>query len=737
MTQIASPHRFDSSVASKIQLGSDILALAVKLATGSPAAKPRKQQSALMRELIASFDDGGRYGAQAPTGSGKSFAYLSAIAASVITEGKKAVVSTETRQLQSQVVAKDLPIIEQAAREIAGRGVSYAVLKGRQNYVCLYALLAELGIHSDNALSLSAINGILQADRINPLNVWLSNHVGNEAWNGATEDIPLGRGISAESLDAITVGSQECLGSKCPFNGDGCYADAAIDAALGADIIVTNHALIAIELVTSAPIVLRRGERKADIVVIDEAHSLESVVRSQESITINPISMGYAIRQVEKADPSIKRDKINRANSAITDFQRALSLASDITVNPSTYHRSNAMFHARLDQSALGLVRALEGIQRSLPDNSLSPPIIKARSRIGGIIGAISTFLEVTEEQQSAVWVEKRNDDTSALMIQSTQLSTHLWSALNERTGDGDEPDSDHSDYGDEYEDEEKHQAAIAAVSATLPEFTARNILGRDQLYDSFTSPFAKAYKQSRLLIPCDPGSLLDGRFDHAAHQEWAASVISELVIANEGSALILSTSASGAQYFYDTLKKALPESLPLVFYRDGSSKAVVENWKSEQKAVLVATRGMMTGVDAPGLTCTLVVIDRVPRAPKSITNELRVESVLKEGSQRYLAEAGIYGGDAAVLLEQAAGRLIRSESDSGMLAVLDPRLCLKQPFSYRQPYLRYYREALGVWGDELNSVKEAVDFLVGRQRSLIKDIEPAKKFLRNRQNNP
>jgi len=701
MPKVATTHQFDSTVAGKIKLGSDILALAVKLATDNPSATPRKQQSVLMRELIASIDENGRYGAQAPTGSGKSFAYLSAIAASVITEGRKAVVSTETRQLQSQVVSKDLPVIDQAAKEVAGRGVSYAVLKGRQNYVCLYALLSELGMQVDRALPLSTINGILQADRTNPLHAWLSSRVGNETWNGAIEDIPVGRSISSESIEAMTVGSQECLGSKCPFSGEGCYADNAINEALEADIIVTNHALIAIELVTSAPIVLRRGERKADIVVIDEAHSLESVVRSQESITINPISIGYALRQAVMAKTSAKRDTIMRAEKAISEFQRALGLASDITVNPSTYHRSNAKFHARLDHVALDLVRALEGVQRGLPDNSLSPPVIKARSRLGGIIGAISSFLEITGEQQSAVWIEERGEGMHTLVIQSIQLSTHLWSALNERTGDGDDKD-------------EPHEASISAVSATLPEFTSRNLLGRDQVYDEFSSPFAKAYAKSRLLIPCDSTSLPNGRFSHSAHQEWAASVISDLVIANDGSALILSTSASGAQYFYETLKRTLPDSLPLVFYKDGSSKAVVEGWKREQKAVLVATRGMMTGVDAPGLTCTLVVIDRVPRSPAGITNELRVESILKMSGKRYLAEANIYGGDAAVLLEQAAGRLIRSDSDSGMLAVLDPRLCPKQPFSYRQPYLKLYREALGVWGDELNNVDDAVDFLSG-----------------------
>jgi len=675
-----------------------------------------------MRQLIASIDENRRYGAQAPTGSGKSFAYLSAIASEVITEGRKAVVSTETRQLQAQVITKDLPVINQAAREVAGRGISYAALKGRQNYICLYALLAELGIQTENALPLSTINGILQANNTNPLHVWLANHVGNGKWNGTIEDIPVGKSISTDDIDSMTVGSRECLGTKCPFNKEGgCYADAAIEAALNADVIVTNHALIAIELVTGAPIVLRRGDRKADIVVIDEAHSLESVVRSQESVLINPVSIGYALRQAVAAQPSIPRDKISGADRAVIEFQKALATSSTINVNPSTYHRSNAKFHSRLDTVTIKLIKALESVQRVLPENSLSPKVIKARTRLSGVVAALNAFLDITEDQQAAVWIEERSENEYVMVIQSIQLSTRLWAALNERTGDAEGKDEEQNNAKEGEEPE--HRAAIAAVSATLPEITARNLLGRNQDYEAFSSPFTLAYQQSKILIPCDTAAMPDGKFNHTIHQEWAASVISDLVIANSGSALILSTSAGGALYFYEELKKSLPSSVPLIFYKDGSSKAVVDEWKSERKAVLVATRGMMTGVDAPGLTCTLVIIDRVPRAPSSITNELRVESLLRSGGKqpsvsRYIAEAGVYGGDASVLLEQAAGRLIRSEGDSGLLAVLDPRLCRKQSFSYRTPYLKYYRSALGSWGEELNSVQEAVAFLESRTNS-------------------
>jgi ATP-dependent DNA helicase DinG len=652
-----------------------------------------------MRQMIASIEERRRYGAQAPTGSGKSFAYLSAIAAHVITDGRKAVVSTETKQLQSQIVSKDLPMVSEAARTVTGRGISFATLKGRQNYICLYALLTQLNVSTETAIEPSTIGAMLQRNMDDPLYAWLASHVGKQGWNGTTEDIPIGKYISQQDIEAITVSSQECLGSKCPFrDAETCYADLALQAVMDADVVVTNHSLLAIEMVTTAPIVLRRGERKADIIVIDEAHSLESVVRSHESVSINPTSILYAIKQATTAGVTLNRAIVNQAERSSIEFQRALAGASTIEVIPSSYHRSNTRFHYALDKRAVELVRDLERVQRCLPEESTNTSIIKARTRLSGIIAALSEFLQVTEEAQTAIWVEERAENTYVLVVQSIQLSTQLYSALNDRTGET--PGGEHC-------------ASIAAVSATLPEITARNILGTDLQYESFSSPFTLAYQASRILIPCDPHSLADGKFNHAVHQEWAASVISDLVIANNGSALILSTSSSGAQYFYQELLKMLPESIPLIFYQDGSSKSVVESWKSDHRSVLVATRGMMTGVDAPGITCSLVIIDRVPRVPTGITNELRVESLIAHSDiSRYLAEARVYGGDAAILLEQAAGRLIRSSNDRGLLAVLDPRLCQKKKFSYRSPYIRYYRDALGTWGGEFTEVSEAVNWL-------------------------
>jgi ATP-dependent DNA helicase DinG len=689
---------FISTILEKIKLGGAILQESVALATGDPNAAPRTQQSAMMRQMIASFEENRRYGAQAPTGSGKSFAYLSAIAAQVITDGRKAVVSTETKQLQSQIASKDLPMVNEAARSVTGRGITFATLKGRQNYVCLHALLTQMGISTDRALDLPTIGAILQRDMSDPLYAWLIAHLGKPEWNGGTEDIPVGKYIPQQAIESITVSSQECLGSKCPFReAEMCYADQAIEAVLEADVVITNHSLLAMELVTRAPIVLRRGDRKADIVVIDEAHSLESVVRSHESTVINPVSILYTIKQATMVD--VKRIRADAERASI-EFQRALATASSIEVVPSSYHRSNVRFHRVLDTKAIALVSALERLQRRLPENTTNIDILKIRARIATIIASLNQFLQVTEEEQSAIWIEERSENNYVLLVQSIQLSTRLYAALDERTND------------------EEETAAIAAVSATLPEIIARNILGPEMQYESFSSPFTVAYEDSRLLIPCDQRSLANGKFNHTIHQEWSASVIADLVTANNGSALVLSTSATGAKFFHDELKKMLPASIPLIFYQDGSSKAVVDAWKSDQHSVLVATRGMMTGVDAPGITCSLVIIDRVPRAPTGITNELRVESLVSQSQlSRYLAEARVYGGDASILLEQAAGRLIRSSNDRGLLAILDPRLCQGQKFSYRPPYMRYYRDALGSWGGEFSSVSDAVDWLADRSR--------------------
>jgi len=174
-------------------------------------------------------------------------------------------------------------------------------------------------------------------------------------------------------------------------------------------------------------------------------------------------------------------------------------------------------------------------------------------------------------------------------------------------------------------------------------------------------------------------------------------------------------SSAKGAQECVKELKQRLT-GITVHFYRDSSSRAIVDRWKKDTGSVLVATRGMMTGVDAPGETCSLVIVDRVPRAYKSIVNEMRVHALMQRDLDNYVATALVYGADAQILLEQAAGRLVRSESDRGLLAILDPRLNQLSECAYRPPYSSMYREAIGRWGTNINDLDDAIMFIKERK---------------------
>lgn len=145
--------------------------------------------------------------------------------------------------------------------------------------------------------------------------------------------------------------------------------------------------------------------------------------------------------------------------------------------------------------------------------------------------------------------------------------------------------------------------------------------------------------------------------------------------------------------------------------------EAAVAQWRADETSVLVGTRGLMTGVDAPGPTCSLVIVDRIPRAAANPVDEARKEvAAAKVG--KWKADGLVYVADAAALLEQAAGRLVRSKDDKGMVAVLDPRL-LKGAIAYGGDSRAAYMDALGHFSRKTATLDRAVAYLRDLVRSL------------------
>jgi ATP-dependent DNA helicase DinG len=687
-------------VESTEDLAVEILAEAVKLAAN---ATPRPQQVSLTKSIIEHAQNHGRLGASAPTGVGKSLSYLSALAALSINEGQKSVVSTETKQLQSQIIHKDLPTVIEACRNVRGRAPKGAVLKGRQNYLCHVGLASYMSLPDDHRMSNSELARLAGKDQSDLVNVWLSQKLGDNAWDGSVDDLPSGEGVDRDIASRLTTGSSGCLGDDCPFRAaERCFADSAIAAAEESDIAVTNHTMLAIELTKKIPVAYARAERDPRILVIDEAHSLEGVVRGQEADHINPALASSVAKQIGTVGGAPLSKPVARVVEKGKELEQMLAMAADLTVDAKSYHKTNAVLHKRLDNGILSFADALDNLRSKADLKTRGVQGLEMLNRLNEHIGNLQEMLDVTENKRTAMWIEPDGYHGHTLVMQSIQVSTHLARAIDAMTGDSEESEA-----------EDEHHSTVVAMSATLPRIVASNITGRGATYLTYRSPFEVAFGSSALYLPTDPDSMAPNkRFELNRHTEWATQTIVDLVSANDGSALVLAASAASAETYYLALEQQVGKELPIIFYRDGSSRIVVERWKRKSRAVLVATRGMMTGVDAPGETCTLVVIDRVPRAYPTLTHELRVEAFTTPKVERYLAEARVYGGDAATLLEQAVGRLIRSETDHGMVAILDPRLNPDSPCHYKPPYSTMYSVFVNQFGAVLDSKQDALEYV-------------------------
>jgi ATP-dependent DNA helicase DinG len=207
---------------------------------------------------------------------------------------------------------------------------------------------------------------------------------------------------------------------------------------------------------------------------------------------------------------------------------------------------------------------------------------------------------------------------------------------------------------------------------------------------------------------------------DTGLHTAWAAGHMLALIEASGGSALVLSATAAAGRGYVDALRERFAGRLNVYSQWDGATaSAVVGRWREDRTSVLVGTRSLMTGTDAPGQTCRLVVVDRIPRAAANPVDDARTEDLVERLSiDRWAADRLVYVSDAALLLEQAVGRLVRRIDDHGLVAVLDPRLLKVGPLSYPGPTRKAYLDALGAFGVRTPRLERATGYLSGLRQA-------------------
>lgn len=646
-----------------------------------PAGEVRSGQVEMAEAVALAIETGGHVAVSAGTGTGKSLAYL----VPAVNSGKHVVVATATKALQDQLANKDLPLVERGL----GRPVRWAVLKGRSNYLCRQRLyeLDRLGeqqrLDAPDALPPdSAPAGSVPPGAPPPgppprggpagdadgsrssgsARATGARRVGEEvrrlaAWAGSTasgDRAELDFEPSHAAWSSVSVTADECPGARrCP-SGDECFAEAARSRAAAADIVVANLHLLGAHLRSGGEVLPEH-----DVLVVDEAHELEDILAACLGVDVSPgrlralasgarAALAGAGRRVQRGEDTAAAREVEAVMGAAASLEELLAGREDRRLPPglgSEIGELVALLVDRLERLGVELRRASdtsggangEGGQGggSQGGGDASQRCLRALLGVDRCREELAACLAAGRDE--VVWVTGGDRPAlhSAPLDVSTTMSAQVFSVM-----------------------------PVVMTSATLP----RGLAARMGAPKASTveldvgSPFA--YKANGLLY-CAVG-LPDRRrpeAEAAIHDE-----IEALVLAAGGRTLALFTSRRAMTAAAEVLAGRLP--WPVLVQGDVPKAALLEALSSQSAACLFATMSFWQGVDVPGPALTLVVIDRIPFP--------RPDDPLMAARREAAGRTGFQAVDlprAATLLAQGAGRLIRTATDRGVVAVLDPRL--------------------------------------------------------------
>jgi len=598
----------------------DLTAEALEQATAAlPSGGERRDgQVEMARAVAAAIADEGHAVIQAGTGTGKSLAYL----VPTVLSDKPAVIATATKALQDQLAGKDLPFLADQL-DVPFR---FAVLKGRSNYLCLQRL-DEL--EADDRLDLDLEDDDDDRTSIDSETLVELRSFAAESETGDRAEL---ESVSDRVWRLVSVGRDECPGAgRCP-RGDDCLAEKARRKAAEADVLVVNLHLYALAIMVETILPAH------DLVVIDEAHQLEDIVAEAAGRQISPARVQAAARNA--ASVLVETDASQRAEDAAV----ALHVSLEPLIGDRLLDGPDEQVGRALDDVRGAAERLLEAL-RAVPDSApaeTKAKAIRARQVATGLVDDIDAVRWPTDDE--VMWVDGPPSNPglrSTPIAVGDLLAEQLW---DRRTG--------------------------VLTSATLPaNATSQLGLPNTTVDLDVGSPFDY---ESNALLYC-PTHLPDPRTDgfrSAQHTE-----IEALMAAAGGRTLALFTSFSAMREAAERLDGRLP--WPILMQGDGAKNALLRQFIEDEPTSLFATMSFWQGVDAPGSTCRLVVIDRLP-FPRP--NDPVLQARRDRAGKAAFREIDL--PRAATLLAQGAGRLIRTSTDQGVVAVLDPRLATSR--SYR-----------------------------------------------------
>ena len=612
-----------------------------------------------MAEAVAqAFDTGEHLAVQAGTGTGKSLAYLVPAIARAVDTDEPVVVSTATIALQRQLVDRDLPRLTDSLADALPRRPEFALLKGRGNYVCLNK------IHNGSA---TEPEDRPQEELFEPM---AASALGRDvqrliAWSSTTDTgdrDELTPGVPDRSWSQVSVSARECIGvARCPFGTD-CFAEKARDKAGHADVVVTNHALLAIDAMTDAAVLPEH-----ELLVVDEAHELVDRVTGVATAELSATSLGVAQRRVGRLiDPELAQ----RLEAATATLSSAIHDATpgrmDVLDDELTTYLT-----ALRDAAS----RARSAIDTAASDPKTASARAEAVTALSDISDTatriLSAFVPAIPDRTDVVWLDHEDGAHARGHVRRTGESTKDRSG-NIRAVLRVAPLSVSGLLrGRLFE----HTTAVL-TSATLTiggtfqaMASAWGLSGEDDAKWrglDVGSPFEHAKSGILYVAAHLPPPGRDGTGSAEQLDEIAA-----LITAAGGRTLGLFSSMRAAKAAAEIMRERL--DTPVLCQGDDATSALVQRFADDAETSLFGTLSLWQGVDVPGPSLSLVLIDRIPfPRPDDPLLTARQRAVAARGGNGFMAVAASH---AALLLAQGAGRLLRRVDDRGVVAVLDSRM--------------------------------------------------------------
>lgn len=599
----------------------DVLATAVAALGG----QERTGQIEMAQAVAAAMDSGEHLLVQAGTGTGKSLAYL----VPSLLHDKRVVIATATLALQHQLVERDIPALVEALPEV---DTSFAVLKGRSNYACLHRV--REGVPDDQGTLVAMPEGSMGADVLK-LRAWVEQ----EATDGGTGERDNAPRHTDRLWRQVSVNHRECLGSvKCPYAQE-CFAERAKEKAAHSQVIVTNHSLLAIDAIEGVPMI-----PDYDVVVIDEAHELVSRVTQAATDELSAADVERAGRRAGRHVESDAGNDLLDAGEALT---AALAECAPGRIDSVPEDLSDAL--ALVRDTARACLSAFPKDAPGAGDGDA------ARTQAKGLVQEVFVNAErmAAAKETDVLWLSEARDRIPARLCVAP---LEVWGPMRDKL---------------------LSDKTVVFTSATLR-------LGGD--FGAVATSFGlRADDQEHPWRGLDVGSPFDygrqGILYVARHLPppgrdglGAATLeeICELVDAADGRTLGLFSSRRAAEAAAEVVRERLPH-LTTLAQGDAQLPELAKQFVADPHTCLFGTLSLWQGLDVPGETCQLVIIDRIPfPRPDDPLMSARQRAADKAGGNGFMQVAATH---AALLLAQGSGRLIRTTTDRGVVAVLDPRL--------------------------------------------------------------